>query len=60
MSEVKPEIDYWEHAVICSILGANPSFSVMEGFLKRIWNAYEIDRILMVNRGLFLVRFSNL
>ncbi|KAJ8430097.1 hypothetical protein Cgig2_022699 [Carnegiea gigantea] len=60
MSDVKPEIEFWEQAVICSISGANPPFSVMEGFFKRIWSAFEIDRILMVKRGMFLVRFLNL
>ncbi|KAJ8421712.1 hypothetical protein Cgig2_003360 [Carnegiea gigantea] len=49
-----------KQAVICSVLGANPPFSVMEEFLKRIWKAFEIDRILMVKRGMFLVRFLNL
>jgi len=49
-TDVQPEINYWEHAVICRVLGANPPFSVMEGYLKRIWKSLEIDRVLMVKR----------
>ncbi|KAJ8420666.1 hypothetical protein Cgig2_003372 [Carnegiea gigantea] len=56
----KSQIEYWEQAIICKVLGANPPFAVMEGFFKRIWKAFEIDRILLVKRGMFLVQFTNL
>ncbi|KAJ8428194.1 hypothetical protein Cgig2_031471 [Carnegiea gigantea] len=60
MNDIQPEIDFWEQAVIYKVLGANPPFFVMEGFLKCIWRAFEIDRILTVKRGMFLVLFLNL
>jgi len=41
-------------------LGANPSFEIIKGFLKRIWAAYEIDKILYVRKGVFLVWFVHL
>ena len=34
--DVIPEIDYWQTAILCSVLGVNPPIEVMEGFLKRI------------------------
>jgi len=41
-------------------LGANPPYEVLQGFIKRIWAAYEIDKIILVQRGVFFVRFYNL
>ncbi|KAJ8425200.1 LOW QUALITY PROTEIN: hypothetical protein Cgig2_004322 [Carnegiea gigantea] len=32
----------------------------MKGFLNHIWNAYKIDKILLVKKGVFLVRFVHL
>ena len=43
-----------------SVLGAKPPLEVIEGFIKRIWQAFEIDKICLVRRGVFLVRFTNL
>ncbi|KAJ8446942.1 hypothetical protein Cgig2_026440 [Carnegiea gigantea] len=54
------EVEYSQSVVLCSVLGANPSFEVIKGFINRIWAAYEIDKILMVKKGLFLVRFIHL
>ena len=54
------EIEYWQHAVLCSVLGANPLFEVMQGFFKRIWAAVDIDKINHVRGGVFVVCFGNL
>ncbi|KAJ8419338.1 LOW QUALITY PROTEIN: hypothetical protein Cgig2_024013 [Carnegiea gigantea] len=54
--DVAAEIDYWQQAVLCSVLGANPPF---EGFIKRIWATLDIDKIILVRKGVFLVRFGN-
>lgn len=58
--DVAEEVDYWNNAVLCAVLGSNPPFEVIKGFIKRIWASYNIDQILLVKRGLFLVRFVNL
>ncbi|KAJ8427105.1 hypothetical protein Cgig2_029814 [Carnegiea gigantea] len=44
--DVENEIEYWQNAVICSFLGANPPYQIMHGFIRCIWGAYEIDKIL--------------
>ena len=59
-SDVNDEIQYWQSAVLYTVLGANPPFEVMKGYFNRIWAAYAIDRILYVRKGVFLVRFANL
>ena len=46
--------------MICSVLGANPPFEIMQGFIRRIWGTYEIDKILQVRKGVFMVRFQNI
>ncbi|KAJ8430737.1 LOW QUALITY PROTEIN: hypothetical protein Cgig2_004630 [Carnegiea gigantea] len=46
-------------SVLCAVLGANPPLEVIKGYINRIWDAYELDRILQVRRGLYLVRFSH-
>ena len=54
------EIAYWQNAVLCTVMGANPPFEIMKGFLNRIWANFAIDRILFVRKGVFLVRFARL
>ncbi|KAL2925649.1 DNA-directed RNA polymerase subunit beta [Bienertia sinuspersici] len=42
--EIQPELDYWASAVYCYIIGANPPVTVMEGFIKRVWGKYDVDK----------------
>ena len=58
--DVEQEIAYWQNAVIFSVLGANPPFDITQGFIRRIWGNYDIDKMLQVKKGMFLVRFNNL
>jgi len=61
--DVEAEIEYWNNAVLCSVLGANPPFEVIHGYVKRIWATYEIDKLIQVRKliqviqWVFLVRF---
>ncbi|KAJ8447801.1 hypothetical protein Cgig2_015164 [Carnegiea gigantea] len=57
--DVHEEIEYWKNTIICSVLGANPPFAVIQGFIQRIWSHCAIDKILQVRKGVFLVRFEN-
>ena len=52
---VASEVTYWKNAVLCAVMGANPPLEVISGFIKRIWASYEIDKILYVREGFFLV-----
>ncbi|VFQ95590.1 unnamed protein product [Cuscuta campestris] len=49
---------YWDTALICCILGANPPLDVVKGFLSRIWRTYAIDDISFFKEGQFIVRFN--
>jgi len=58
--DIQSEIEYWNSAVLCSVLGANPPLEVIEGFIKRIWQTFDIDKICLVRKGIFLVRFKKI
>ena len=53
------EIKYWESAVICYVIGANPPLQVIEGFVKRIWKNMSIDKVGLLAKGVFIVRMSS-
>ncbi|KAJ8425932.1 hypothetical protein Cgig2_003907 [Carnegiea gigantea] len=42
-ANVNPEIEYWQNAIICSVLGANPPLK-----------AHDIEKIILVKKGIFL------
>lgn len=46
--------------MLCSVLGANPPMEVIKGYMHRIWQNFEIDKIVLVRKGIFLVRFKKL
>ena len=52
--DVVTEIQYWKQSVLCTMLGANPPFEVMQGFIKRIWSTLDIDKIVQVRKGVLL------
>lgn len=60
LSDVEPEIQYWQTAVLCSVLGANPPLDVIQRFIRRIWVDCSIDKIVVVRKGVFLVRFDSI
>lgn len=53
MEDIKEEVEYLTNAVICYVLGSNSPPVVMNGFLQ-----LGIDKVAQVNRGVFLVRFT--
>ncbi|KAL9235695.1 hypothetical protein vseg_010434 [Gypsophila vaccaria] len=57
--DVKDEIELWQNTVVCFILGANPPWEVVEGFIRRIWTKYNIDKISFMPHRIFLVRFNS-
>lgn len=57
--DIKSEVDFWVNAIVCHVLGANPPLQVMEGFFKRVWEKYGIDRVALVAKGVFIVRFTS-
>ena len=57
MEDIQPEIEYWNSAIVCYILGCKPPFRIVNGFIRRIWGKYGIKKIAMLENGVFMVRF---
>lgn len=57
---IQDQINYWESSMIYYVVGPNPPFSIMEGLLRRIWAKKGIEKIVVVNKGIFLVRFHSI
>ena len=58
--DIEEEVNYWKNTVICCVLGANPPYEVLAGYVKRIWKEYAIDKILLIKKVLYVVRFPEL
>ena len=56
--DIEEEVLFWNSAIVCYVLGANPPVQVFEGFLRRVWKD-KIDRIGSPKHGIFVVRFHD-
>lgn len=57
IEDIQCEIAFWNSALICYVIGANPLGHVMEGFVCRIWRNQGVDKVVMLKKGMFIVRF---
>lgn len=58
--DTRDEVVYWENAIVYYVIGSNPPFPVMEGFIRRIWGKKGIHKVVAYGKGLFLVRLKSL
>ncbi|XP_048501638.1 uncharacterized protein LOC125497954 [Beta vulgaris subsp. vulgaris] len=59
LEDIQSEIDYWNSALYCYVVGANPPDYVMEGYIRRIWRDQGVDKVAMVKPSIFVVRFRS-
>ncbi|XP_059288637.1 uncharacterized protein LOC132041991 [Lycium ferocissimum] len=52
------EIEFWKHAIVCYVLGAHPPFTVLHGFIQRMWGKHGINKVVMMQNGIIMVRFD--
>lgn len=57
--DIQLEVDFWLNVVVCHVLGANPLLQVMEGFIRRILGKHGIEKIALIAKGFFIVRFTS-
>ncbi|XP_074315533.1 uncharacterized protein LOC141651732 [Silene latifolia] len=58
--DVKDQLEFWKSAVYGFVLCANPPVDVVEGFLRRLWAKFPIDRVSFFPNVVFLVRFKTI
>lgn len=57
--DVCDEIEYWSLSVIACVMGLRPHVKAFMGFCQRIWGSQNIDKVVPLKRGQFLIRFLN-
>jgi len=58
-NNVAVAIEYWANSILCGVVGSNPPLEVIEGFVHRIRQHLNIDRVVFVRKGILVVRFKN-
>lgn len=57
IEDIQGEIDFWRSVIVCYVLGVNPQISVMEGYVRRMWKNMGVDKVPILARVVFIVRF---
>ena len=58
MEDIEEEIQYWNTAMVCYVLGANPPVAMLEGFFRRMWKE-KVESVGSPKHGIFVVRFKD-
>lgn len=45
--------------MVCYILGIKPPFHIVDGFIHRVWRAHGVHKVVMLDKGVFMVRFRS-
>ncbi|XP_062088564.1 uncharacterized protein LOC133795132 [Humulus lupulus] len=59
MEDIQEEIDYWDSALVCYVLGANIPFHVFDGFANRMWKDKGLHKVGVLAKGIHIVRFTS-
>ncbi|KAJ8419819.1 hypothetical protein Cgig2_022215 [Carnegiea gigantea] len=59
-NDVNPETAYWQFVMLCLVLGSNPPLEIIKGFIRCTWKAFDIHKICLVRKGVYLVRINSL
>lgn len=60
LKDIKEEVEYWNNVVICYVLGSNPPPDVLNSYFHIIWGKMGVDKVAQVNRGVFVIRFTQM
>lgn len=58
MEDTNSEIEYWKNSIVYYVLGAHPPFTVLKGYIQRMWGKHGINKTVMHINGVMLVRFD--
>lgn len=57
--DIAAGVSAWSNAIIGQIIGENPKFKEIVGFVHRAWSRIEIPRIHQLQAGVFLFNFQS-
>lgn len=58
VDDITSKIEYWQTAIMCYVKGAHPLFSVLNGYIHRLWAKNRINKVVMLKNKIVLVRFD--
>lgn len=44
----------------CYILGIKAQFRIVNGFIRRVWRKFAVHKIIMLENGVFMVKFHTI
>ncbi|KAJ8433427.1 hypothetical protein Cgig2_028136 [Carnegiea gigantea] len=53
------EVEYSSNIVIRGVMGANPPLDVIDGYVHRIWKHLALGKVVLAQKGVFMVCFTN-
>ncbi|KAL2921203.1 Flagellar assembly factor FliW [Bienertia sinuspersici] len=59
LEDMQPKLKYWTNSVVAYVLGSNPPLNVMDGFLRRVCKSHGVDKVNLLNKGIYLVRMNS-
>ncbi|XP_060210447.1 uncharacterized protein LOC132637367 [Lycium barbarum] len=60
LEDIESEIIYWKTTIVCYVLGAHPPFTVINGYIQRMWAKHGLNKVAMMKNGVVLVRFDTI
>ncbi|KAL2930349.1 hypothetical protein RDABS01_035759 [Bienertia sinuspersici] len=46
--------------LVAFVIGATPPVQVMEGFIRRVWKQYGVDKVINLPKGMYLIRLNTM
>lgn len=56
--DVLTEESTWNSSVICAVFGSEPPLQVFDGFIRRIWADFGVEKIVKLDNSQFIVKFQ--
>uniref|UniRef100_A0A3Q7JDU5 DUF4283 domain-containing protein n=1 Tax=Solanum lycopersicum TaxID=4081 RepID=A0A3Q7JDU5_SOLLC len=57
--DIESEVNYWNNVVVCYVLGAHLPFTVINGYIQRIWAKYGFNKMAMLKNGVMIAMFNS-